>query len=152
MCFACLHKQVAAMDLLVKAVHEHCRHVPSICTLCKTASVVQARLDAEDLRIELSVAALRKQTKQAVRKAANLEVSLGEVVTDSCTHDLFSHHGPPSASHWCMVQLLHKLYPVPASVSANEQSGLVASCSALVTSSSLGMFGTQRSTSDMHDA
>ena len=42
---------------------------------------MQARLDAEDLRIELSVAALRKQTKQAVRKAANLEVSLGELST-----------------------------------------------------------------------
>ena len=82
----------------MKAVHGHCRHVTSICTLCKPASLVQARLDAEDLRIELSVAALRKQTKQAVRKAANLEVSLGELVTISCTSALFSHHGPPSAS------------------------------------------------------
>lgn len=42
-------------------------------TLC-----IQERLDKEDLRIEVSVAAMHKQAKQAVRKAANLEVSLGE--------------------------------------------------------------------------
>ena len=39
---------------------------------------IQERLDKEDLRIELSVAAMHKQAKQGVRKAANLEVSLGE--------------------------------------------------------------------------
>ena len=38
---------------------------------------IQERLDKEDLRIELSVTAMHKQAKQAVRKAANLEVSLG---------------------------------------------------------------------------
>jgi len=39
---------------------------------------IQERLDKEDLRIELSVAAMHKQGKQGVREAANLEVSLGE--------------------------------------------------------------------------
>ena len=38
----------------------------------------QARLDKEDLRIELSVAALRKQSKRAAQKAADLEMSQGE--------------------------------------------------------------------------
>ena len=42
---------------------------------------MQARLNKEDLRIELSVAALRKQTKKAGQMAAGLEVSLGEHVT-----------------------------------------------------------------------
>ncbi|KAL0048541.1 hypothetical protein WJX82_005372 [Trebouxia sp. C0006] len=37
----------------------------------------QERLDKEDLRIELNVAAMHKQGKQGVRKAANLEVSVG---------------------------------------------------------------------------
>ena len=41
---------------------------------------MQARLDKEDLRIELSVAALRKQTQKAVRRAADLEVTLGEYI------------------------------------------------------------------------
>lgn len=39
---------------------------------------VQARLDKEDLRIEMSVATLHRQTKKAVRQAADLEVTLGE--------------------------------------------------------------------------
>ena len=40
--------------------------------------VVQAWLDKEDLRIEVSVAAVRKQTKKAVKQAADLEVTLGK--------------------------------------------------------------------------
>ena len=38
---------------------------------------IQARLDKEDLRIELSVAALRKETRKAVQKAADMEVTHG---------------------------------------------------------------------------
>ena len=40
--------------------------------------LLQAHLDKEDLRIELSVAALRKQSKRAAQQAAGLEVSSGE--------------------------------------------------------------------------
>ena len=45
-----------------------------------TVCFVQARMDKEDLRIELSVAALRKQTKKAIRQAADLEVTAGKLV------------------------------------------------------------------------
>jgi len=44
----------------------------------KLTACIQERLDKEDLRIELSVTAMHKQAKQAVQKAANLEVSQGE--------------------------------------------------------------------------
>lgn len=59
---------------------------------------MQARLDKEDLRIELSVAALRKQTRQAVRKAADLEVSLGESVFQLLV-PVPSAGRPPQASY-----------------------------------------------------
>ena len=39
--------------------------------------MAQVHLDKQDLRIELSVAALRKQAKKAVKAAANLEVTAG---------------------------------------------------------------------------
>ena len=52
---------------------------------------MQARLNKEDLRIELSVAALRKQTKKAGQMAADLEVSLGEHVTPPVA-PLDQHH------------------------------------------------------------
>lgn len=38
---------------------------------------IQAQLDKQDVRIELGVAALRKQAQKAVRTAANLEVTSG---------------------------------------------------------------------------
>ena len=40
--------------------------------------LVQAHLDKADLRIEMSVAALHKQNQKAVRRAADLEVTLGK--------------------------------------------------------------------------
>lgn len=39
--------------------------------------LLQAQLDKADLRIEMSVAALHKQNQKAVRRAADLEVTLG---------------------------------------------------------------------------
>ena len=52
----------------------------SVWCYTKLAVCIQERLDKEDLRIELSVTAMHKQAKQAVQKAANMEVSLGEGV------------------------------------------------------------------------
>ena len=42
--------------------------------------VLQSHLDKEDLRIELSVAALHKKTRKAARQAADLEVTAGEAL------------------------------------------------------------------------
>lgn len=40
--------------------------------------LVQAQLDKADLRIEMSMAALHKQNQKAVKRAADLEVTLGK--------------------------------------------------------------------------
>lgn len=42
--------------------------------------LVQAYLDKADLQIEMSVAALHKQHQKAVRRAADLEVTLGKLL------------------------------------------------------------------------
>lgn len=58
---------------------------------------VQTRLDKEDLRIEMSVAALHKQTNKAVRQAADLEVTLGEHV--AYVGNVCHLARPPAANH-----------------------------------------------------
>ena len=71
------------------------------------ADHVQARLDKEDLRNEMSVAALHKQTKKAVRQAADLEVTLGE-------HAAYEGHlchlaRPPTANYHILPLLTERL-------------------------------------------
>ena len=78
-CFLCLHHCVPTVSSgMTGLARDH-----------QNALSAQARLDKEDLRIEVSVAALRKQRKKAVKQAADLEVSLGKSVMHVFD---FDHH------------------------------------------------------------
>lgn len=58
----------------------------SMCLMC----LMQHQLDKQDLRIEMSVAALRKQAKKAAKTAADLEMTAGAANLAQClvgSHD-----------------------------------------------------------------